>query len=108
MIFGVFLILVIGKKFYELAASYNKSKWGYAIAGALSYYVGAFILGLVLGVVLLILESDFLETANDFVLTLITIPVGILSCYLFYIFLERKWEKENPDKDSLIDQIGNS
>ncbi|CAM1374517.1 hypothetical protein [Tenacibaculum xiamenense] len=106
--FVLILILVIGKKFYDLADSYNKSKWGYAIAGALSYYVGAFILGLVLGAVLLVLESNFLETASDFVLTIITIPVGLLSCYLFYVFLERKWEKEKPDKDNLIDQIGNS
>ncbi|SEB82155.1 hypothetical protein SAMN04489761_1875 [Tenacibaculum sp. MAR_2009_124] len=102
------LIFVVGQKFYELAASYNKSKWSYAIAGALSYYVGAFILGLVLGGILLIFESDFLENASNLVLTLITIPVGVLSCYLFYVFLERKWKKETPDKGKLIDQIGNS
>lgn len=102
------LLYFIGKKFFELAEEYDKSKWGYAIAGVVSYYAGAFIFGAILGVIVVLLESDFLETTNDFVLGIIALPFGLLSCYLLYTFLEKKWKTEKPDQDTMIDQIGNS
>ncbi|MGG8495574.1 hypothetical protein ACQY1Q_04090 [Tenacibaculum sp. TC6] len=105
---GLLLLYFIGKKFYELAGNYNKNEWGYAILGVATYYVGAFIFGILLGVLMLILESDWLDTANKFQLALVELPVGILSCYILYVFLEKMWKKEKPPQDNMIDQIGNS
>lgn len=104
---GIILLYFIGKKFYELADDYHKSKWVFAILGVVIYYVGAFIVGLIIGVFELIIETNFIETANKFVLALIELPFGILSCYVLYSYLEKRWKKEKPLINDLISKIGN-
>lgn len=103
---GLVLLYFIGKKFYELAEEYAKNKWGFAILGVVTYYTGALIFGVILGGILLFAESNWLETANRFELALIETPVGILSCYVAYISLEKKWKKETPKTGTMIDEIG--
>lgn len=106
---GLVLLYFIGKKFYELAEEYNKHKWGIAILGVATYYTSAFIFGMLLGVFLMLIESNFLETANDLLLGLIAAPFGILGCYVLYKGLEKNWKKNKPmNNGSLIDQIGES
>jgi hypothetical protein len=43
---GLFLLYFIGKSFYELAHEYDKSRWGFAIAGVVAYYFGTFVAGI--------------------------------------------------------------
>lgn len=105
---GLVLLYFIGKKFYELADEYEKNKWGFAILGVIVYYLGAFVFGVVLGVFVVIMESDFLETTNNFILGIMALPFGILSCYGLYYYLEKTWKKQKPLQDKMIDQIGNN
>ncbi|RBW58228.1 hypothetical protein [Tenacibaculum sp. E3R01] len=102
------LLYFIGKKFYELADDYKKNKWGFGVLGVVTYFIGFFISAAIIGVTVVIAGSDFLETINDFVLELILMPFGLLSCYGLYYYLEKTWKKQKPLEDKLIDQIGNS
>ena len=105
---GLIILYYIGKQFYELAENYDKSKWGFAILGVITYYVGALVFGAALGLILYTLGSNWLETANSFVLGLIELPIGGLSCYLLYYLLEKTWKKEVKPTIESIDNIGKS
>ncbi|CAL2074643.1 conserved hypothetical protein [Tenacibaculum sp. 190524A05c] len=104
---GIIILIIIGKKFYELAGEYDKSQWGIAVLGIVSYYLGAFVFGIILAIIMIIMESNWMETADRFSLALIELPFGGLSCYLLYMFLHKKWEKEKPQLDNIIEEIGN-
>lgn len=102
---GLLLIYFVGKKFYDLADNHDRSKWGYAILGILSYYVGllvgAFGLGLALALVFDTVEFDSTE---ELLVSLISIPIGILTCWGFYKLLESNWKKASqPGFDQILD-----
>ncbi|MFY7671462.1 hypothetical protein ACOSP6_10310 [Tenacibaculum sp. MEBiC06402] len=104
---GIILLVFIGKTFYKLAENYEKNKWGIAFLGVGAYFLATFLFGVILAVILIANDSNWLETTNRFSLALIEVPIGGLSCYLLYMFLEKKWENEKPEIDDTIDQIGN-
>jgi uncharacterized YccA/Bax inhibitor family protein len=101
---GLVLLYWIGKYFYRLAEDYEKSKWGYAILGVVVYYLGTFIFAMLIAIFAL----DFLNDESDLVISLISLPFGILSCYLLYKYFEKTWEANAPKNDNIIDQIGKS
>jgi len=99
---GFVLIYFIGKYFYDLAVKYGKNKWLFAILGVLSYYAGIIILGLAFGVILgLTGNSSFVES-NSIILTLINIPLGLLTSWGFYWLLKNNWKKTKPDQSSVL------
>jgi branched-subunit amino acid ABC-type transport system permease component len=91
---GLLLIYFIGKAFYQLAHDYDKSRWGFAILGILSYYAGTFIGGVILGLIGALTESNFVETQPSLVLSLICVPFGLLICWIFYKILVSQWNKK--------------
>jgi purine-cytosine permease-like protein len=103
---GLLLLYWIGKYFYKLAEAYDKSKWGFTILGIVVYYAGIVILGLILGIVLEIFIPRYFDTMNDIALNLMALPLGLLSCYILYRYLEKTWKKNDPSKNNSIDEIG--
>ncbi|MEM7656799.1 MAG: hypothetical protein AAF399_11770 [Bacteroidota bacterium] len=99
---GLFLIYFIGRAFYNLAHDHDKSRWGYAILGVFSYYVGAFFGGIMLGVVLEL--SSNME--YDWVAALIALPFGIGACVGLYFILKKSWEKVEVNHEAIIEEIG--
>lgn len=93
MILSLLLLYFIGKAFYELAHDYNKSRWGYAILGIISYYAGTFIGGAVLAIIGLLAHSDFPRNQPKIILGLMAIPFGLLGCWLFYRILVGVWNR---------------
>lgn len=51
---GILLIYFIWKRFTELAEKYNNKKWVYGLVGVIAYYVGTFLLGLIVAILDLI------------------------------------------------------
>lgn len=102
---GILLIYWVGKFFYDLAQTYTKSKWGYAILGLVVYFGSQLVLGFVLAIFndLFALGIDF---ENNYGINLLGIPVGILACYILYHYLQKKWKKEYVNPLSEIDSIG--
>lgn len=100
------LFYFIGRKYYELADEYEKSKWVYAVLGVAIYFIIALVLGVVLGLIIFVTGKDFLSNTNNLLLEIIYAPFGILGCYLLYMGLEKKWKKELPNTKGLIEEIG--
>lgn len=99
---GILLLYWIGKYFYKLAEEHNRSKWGFAVLGIITYYVGTFLFGIILGIVSELVSPGFVETINDILLGIIVLPFGILGCYIFYKLLENSWKEEEPESSELI------
>lgn len=92
---GLLLIYFIGKAFYTLAFDYNRNKWLFAVLGIASYYVGTFLAGIILGIIALLVNSDFPNTLPSILLGLIGLPFGLLFCWIFYKILISVWEKKD-------------
>ncbi len=103
---GLILLYWIGKYFYKLAEEYNKSKWGFAILGIASYYIGTYVFAILIAVIVEVLSPGYLEGFNERVLSLILLPFGLLSCYLLYYFLKKNWKNHIKEMVPNIDDIG--
>lgn len=96
---GLLLIYFIGKAFYELAHDYKKSRWGFAILGIISYYTGTFLGGIILGIIGALANSNFPQDLPNIVLSLLAIPFGLLTCWVFYKILVGQWNKKEQFKN---------
>lgn len=105
--FGIIFIYFIGKYFYELAFDYDKNKWKYAIFGVLVYYAGIMVSAFIIGFIyIMVTQNENIDGATNTVLSLLSIPFGILFCYFFYKYLSNKWSKEKQVQIDEIEQIG--
>ena len=101
---GLLLIYFIGKYFYDLTQLHSKSPWPFAILGVVSYYVGTFIGGLVIGIGIALFSETPVEEINDWIFNLLAIPFGLLACWGTYKILERNWSKTNiVSSDDILD-----
>ena len=99
---GLLLLYFVGKSFYKLAEIYNKSKWTFAIVGIVSYYAGAILGGIIVGVV--ILSLDPYSNLSELFYSLIGIPFGLLTWWGLYYFLKKQWSKKgNPINQDILD-----
>ena len=96
---GILLIYFIGKRFYDLAATYRKHQWGFAIAGVAAYYGGTFIAGFLIAIYYELVRSTPIEEMSDLTLSLLALPFGILACIGLYKLLEYRW-KHQPQMTS--------
>jgi hypothetical protein len=100
---GLLLLYFLGKKFYELAREHGRSRWGFAILGIATYYVGTIIAG-----VLFILLGAYMGAFSnlpEIVINLLSIPFGLLSAWLLYRMLERSWINAQTSTESdVLDQ----
>lgn len=103
---GILLIYFIGRYYYYLAEDHQKSRWGFAILGVITYYVGSFIAGFVIGVLVELFGSYSVDEISDFVWNLIALPFGLLACYGLFQLLKRNWEKKQNQEGGIIDEIG--
>jgi len=103
---GLILLYWIGKNFYKLAEKYDKSPWGFAILGIVVYYSGILICGFIAGIISELVAPGSLDNFNEFLLSLLLLPFGLLGCYILYKYLEKTWEKNKPKTSQLIDEIG--
>lgn len=93
---GLFLLYFIGKAYYDLAEKHTKKKWLHAFLGIAAYYLGTMIGGVIIVIFYGLLESEqAIDEMNDIVLSLLSVPFGVLSCWFFYYILKRKWEDDS-------------
>jgi len=62
---GLLLIYFIGKYFYDLAILHEKSKWGWAVIGVVSYYAEGFILAFGLGMIAELVSPVFFDVTPE-------------------------------------------
>src|SRR4051812_12081288 len=97
---GFLLLYFVGKAFYTLAETHNKSKWGFAILGVASYYIGIILGGVILGLMMELGLADGLRDLPDMTIGLIAIPLGVLCCWGLYRILKSQWSKQPVKRDS--------
>lgn len=103
---GLALLYFIGKYYYNLAGNHDKNKWGYAILGIAAYYVGAIILGMILGIIIEFSTNSSVEDMNPLILGLIGLPFGAGTTALVYHLLKKNWDKNKKIDLDMIEQIG--
>ena len=103
---GLLLLYWIGKYFYKLAEKFEKSKWVFTILGIAIYYVGTFIFAAIFIIVGELYSPGFVDDFNETLLSFISLPFGLLSCFILYKYLKKKWEKSIPKIDDAIAEIG--
>ncbi len=72
-----------------------------------TYYVGTTIGGVVLGLLDAFLDLG-IDWKNTLILSVIALPFGIATCYLFYYLLEKSWSKRENKVELSINDIGKS
>lgn len=107
---ALILIFFVGKYFFDLAGRYDRSEWGYAILGVITYYAGTFLIGIILGVLGEFAVISDVESIPSVVLTIVAIPAGALSSYVLYRYLENRWDKPTyePPSDVLDSDLINN
>lgn len=104
--FGLLLLYWIGKRFYKLAEEYKRSEWGFAILGIAVYYGTIFFFSFFIGVFGEIISPGYFETVNELLFGILMLPLGILSCFILYKYLEKRWKKTTINPVDLIDDFG--
>jgi len=102
---ALLLIYFVGRAFYRLAETHNRSKWLFAILGVVMYYVAQLVFAGIL-LVIIYANDSYVTTQVELLATLGGIGIGALSVWLFYYLLKKAWEK-NPksNDDELLDQL---
>lgn len=96
----IIIIILIGKKFFQLAKKYNqKLAWVYGVLGVLSYYGGIFIAGAILGLYIELTGEDPFIGVDDITLAAAFIPIAIFSCWGTYRLFKNKWHKEYAEQE---------
>ncbi|QHI38899.1 hypothetical protein IMCC3317_42990 [Kordia antarctica] len=96
----IVIIILIGKQFFQLAKKYNqKLAWIYGVLGVFSYYGGAFIAGIILGIYIEFTGEDPFAGVSDLILGLIFIPIGAFFCWGTYQLFKKKWHKEYAEEE---------
>jgi ABC-type antimicrobial peptide transport system permease subunit len=110
---GIIILIFIGRQFSELAKRYEqKLSWIYFIVGIIAYYGAGFIGGVLLAIYFELTGNiDAIDDISDLTLGLISIVLGVLSCWGTYQLLKKKWHKEHLEKERnkpKISDIGRS
>lgn len=101
---GLLLIYFIGKNYMGLAEEYNKAKWLFAILGVVVYYVGTFIGGFIIGMIMVATNPGAIDTTHDLVWSLMGLPFGIGATVGFYFILKKQWSKSTIVNAEILDQ----
>lgn len=105
---GLILIYFIGRQFYDLANDFQRNRWLFAVLGVVSFYLGTFVAGLIIGVLSNYYEffSDLL-TQNQLVLGFASLPIGLLFCWGLHQLLKNNWKKRKEDSFGDFEIIDN-
>jgi len=91
---GLFLLYFLGKYFYQLAEKFKKNKWVFAGVGIASYYVGSFIAGIIIVIIMDLFTSYNVDEMDDLLLSVFALPFGLLSAWGLYALLEKNWKRK--------------
>ncbi|MEZ4804633.1 MAG: hypothetical protein R2852_03900 [Bacteroidia bacterium] len=85
-----------------MALKHGKNKWLFAILSIGVYYAATLLTGVVIGILNAAYGDGSLLEEHTVMLTLIALPIGLLTVWLFYKMLKRSWENKDLIEDSDI------
>jgi hypothetical protein len=92
----------IWRYFAELAHEHNRSRAGFGVLGIATFIVSQFILGFVIGLVMVTTGMSF-SFGGTIVLSLVGVAFGALCCWILFILLKRAWMKSPKNASDLLD-----
>ena len=105
---GLLLIYFIGKTYHTLATEHNKERpWLWAVLGIISYYGGAFLLGIVIFLYLDLVGSNVdIENLNKGIEILLGLAGGLMGTVGLYQFLKYRWNNKSSvsETDDILDE----
>lgn len=102
---GLLPLYFIGKYYYELAHSYNRSRWGYAFLGVGVTLASQIVLGFIIGVIA-VGTDNYSLLENELLINLSAIAFSILTATVVYRILKSNWEKKpktDQGREDLLD-----
>lgn len=108
---GILLIYFLGKGMYTLAQKHDKGPWPFAILGVVTYYAGTFLAGIVLALMVPSLIEGSDDLGSRLLLSLISVPFGLLAYAILYFSFKNKWEKApaiSLHEDILDEELGDN
>jgi len=84
------IIAGLGKAFYDLAGTFEKNQWLYAILGIVTFYVASFFITIIL-VLLWGVDGGFSDS-NATILSYGAIILSLILSLILYIILKNRWE----------------
>ncbi len=96
---GIVLLYFIGKSFYTLAGDHNRSQWGFAILGIVTYYALMFA-GQIIVILLMTSDGTNIDSLDDYLVALTGIPFGLLGWWGLYSLLKKQWSQNPINKPS--------
>ena len=103
---GILLIYFIGKFFYDLAGDHDHNSWLFAIIGVVTYYAGTFVGGILIFSIAELISPGWVTDVNEFLLSFMALPFGLLACWGLYGILTSVWSKKQRNTLEAIEQIG--
>ncbi|MCR9174275.1 MAG: hypothetical protein NXI10_17390 [bacterium] len=102
----ILILFFLGRWLYQLAKKHKKpNPLLYGLFAILIYIGVAFVLGFILGVILVLMGRDVVfSKGEELLLTLALLPFSIGGVALFHYLLKRKWSREIPSGDGLLDE----
>ena len=101
------LFYLIGRSFFKLAVLHGKNAWGYAIWGVVSYFVGLFLVLIIISIFLTFFISlewrDYYKSA--LIIGSTAFLLGFIACWFNYRYLKNKWgNKKAIINSDLLDE----
>ena len=102
----IVIIIFMGRWLYLLAKKHNKpNAWLYGLFAVLTYFGASFILGLIIGIILVVSGSDMMFTrGEELLITLMAVPFAIGAVALLHYILKRNWSREILGDKSILDE----
>lgn len=100
------LLYFLGKYFYDLSIEYDKNKGLYTFLGVSISFIGYFVFGIIATLIIELASPGFIDGVSDRALGYMMLPFGILSAYLYYKFLKKRWSIKTKKTDfDVLDDV---
>ncbi|MFT6244027.1 MAG: protein-S-isoprenylcysteine O-methyltransferase Ste14 [Salibacteraceae bacterium] len=103
---GLLIIYWVGKWYFTLAEKHNKSKWLYAVLGALVYVTILITSPFLVVLIAFLVGADGTLELPQITLSLMGILIGLIATWALRAILKRQWENtlEAPEGELLDDR----
>lgn len=102
---GIITLYFIGRYFYNIAEENNKNNWVFAILGVAIYFIGLVIGQMIIFAWYEIYSEYGIEDANETIVAIASIPIGLLFTFLLSKYLKKSWQQKTEIKHvDLLDE----
>ncbi len=103
---GLLMACFVARSFWRLAERHGYNRGAFAIFGMATYYAMGFLGGIAIFLIALVFGFEYIFDDDGVVLSIMAMPVGLLSVWVLHFALRKKLEGGPKGREMLGD--GNS